>query len=452
MACLDTNNKEVQKWIKNVGLNETYKQFVIHNYALPNFDIYSKEDVHRGMLRPEYEKLLSSLLDSDLFPKEDLVKLRTLAPDALAAFWEGTLYFAEKATKLEVAEEAFHAIFQTLTTDKERGELLLVGERLFNNKVKANNLNTEQLFKKFQDETGLTGKALSDYVHEEELAKHFVNSFNYQGQLVNEATVREQWKDMDQSFVDKLITLFNRILDKLKSLVNKVTGKKALLESYFGRINRGQFKSANRITENYHTYPSLSVLYTEDGVWNVLDQKSFYDQMIYLIDHLNNNNLLTNFTRSELIEKALDIYQEHLNLKDSLSVNDNYIIDHLNPVLNGRKVIAKDLLEKVNAIFDIKEQYEENSEESENVRQEERNDTRSDENIMVNHYTSMGKKVKQLISTIPVKTSDPETIQGSLFNEFTSDTANVPLYRMADPKKIYSAMVRVTTNTASPML
>ena len=129
MACLNLKSKEAQKWVKGVGVDELYRQFILHNYKLPGYESWYREQTLFALSKIERDKVLKSFLTLENgFSQKDSTEFKTkhLNSRVLGAFLKNTFIFGEGATKLHVYEEAFHAIFQSLTSSEERDTLLQI--------------------------------------------------------------------------------------------------------------------------------------------------------------------------------------------------------------------------------------------------------------------------------------------------------------------------------------
>lgn len=475
--CLDKNNPEIKKWFKAVGQAETYKQFLIHNYNLPTYNSFIKKNALGGISKVERNALLNSYLNLDNYSIEQVDKILNLLPETEAAFWQNSFYFADSTNKLQVNEEAFHAIFQTLTSPEERKALFSIAEKLLENKLKKANQSKSEFIAEFKKtHSKLSDSKLIEYILEEELAKEWVNWITYDNDMIRDSKYRTIWNKQDSTFVDKIIETIKEFFNKLRDLVSGYNKQKDFLEHFFSKIKSGENRVDNVVYEFGHTLPSQSTITIypdekgrEPYIFNVLDQQNHYNRILSVALQLKELNLVDDngflLEESELIDTAIKEYSNNVlstyplrSAEHDLYLTLPPIESRLNPgVFRNTPVynaFHKDILKKYEDIQVAKEDLDADYIEKEEDEKGSASvvSNQSDAANQIDREKSLPKRIRILIGSTEVKDTNDQPIE--ITRKRLNDdgkledfTFTVIPRRMVDPARVYAALARATTNT-----
>jgi len=292
---------------------------------------------YKGLTKIERDALLSRYLNLQNYSIESIEKIRNLSPDGQAAFMEKTFYFAKSANKLQVNEEAFHAIFQTIISPKEKTILYSIAEDILNRRLKTNNLSKKELYDRIGKYTKMSGDQLNNYILEEELAKVWVNYATYGEFLINQDSFRNLWKEKDLSIVEKVLESLKILFSRLNDIV-KGYNNNDYLQNFFNSIQNGDYVSKSPINVSGYLYPSYSSLMLtpfengkQDFILNPIEQTLHYNRILSITNQLFSQKIVKEsgeyYTIREIIEDAIDIYNQEFLSKQKESSNEYLLSD-----------------------------------------------------------------------------------------------------------------------------
>jgi hypothetical protein len=302
MSCIRIDQNFLD-WSKKYGAKFTVEQYVKHGDELPSlsafenteFSVLSDSQLHEETYR---------LLPQGVFAIDNINNIVAELPkEAKAAFFNNVLYFGENSTKKEIAEEAFHAIFQTLITGDRKQEFLNIGKQILISKL--GNATVKEYIQDLRSKYPTTYSQMSDReamdrAYEETIANKFVNWYSY-----NPVTSLEQQiadfpiKALPTSAKSLLVRFFNWI----RSLFNSSLRNRTKLELFFKDINDGKFRKSNIVNENTDKFPTTRLI-------------EFRDE--------NDNKVLLSAQESQEIIR--NISQVYLKLKDSVEESEDISI------------------------------------------------------------------------------------------------------------------------------
>lgn len=467
MACLNVNHPEVQEWINGVGMDEMYRQYINHNYQLPNYQKFLEVNSANNLNSVEISTMLESMLNLSEFNIEDISRIGALAPQAQAAFMENTFYFAKSADRLQVNEEAFHAIFQTLTSPDQRKELLGIAETLLNTRVKDNKLNIQEIYDNYAELTGLTGDQLKQYVLEEELAKEWVNWSTYDGQVVRESSLK---KKVPKNIYEKVIESLKNFFEKLRRLVGVTKDNNDVMTAYFSKIKKGHFKTKSPVIENSYASPSLRaiILQDEDGndlPLDIVTQEAYTNRIMSIYYQLgdvadSSTEGVQRLSRQGRIDLAIQIFNEEV-LAGSTQEQDealNFEFDDNESEVKG--IFRDEIFNRLKRVSAVQAELFENEGALEDEMGGAAREVSSEDANSVNRYDSLPKKVKDFMNSVHVYNKDTDVVtsrefpiiknvDGSMVVE--TGKVDINIHRMADPNRIFAAVVRASSNSLTEL-
>jgi hypothetical protein len=83
MICLDLENKDVRDWVTGVGIDDTYKQFILHNYRLPKYKVFQQKRALASLSSTQVEDVLNNVLNLKNYSIESIDKIHNMSRDAL---------------------------------------------------------------------------------------------------------------------------------------------------------------------------------------------------------------------------------------------------------------------------------------------------------------------------------------------------------------------------------
>lgn len=251
-------------------------------------------------------------------------------------------------TKKEVAEEAFHAIFQTLIKGDRKQEFLTIGKQILISKLGATTVKQHiaELRKLYPATySQMSEREAMDRAYEETIANEFVNWYSY-----NPVTFLEQQiadfpiKSLPTSAKSLLVRFFNWI----RSLFNSSLRDRTKLELFFKDIRDGQYRKSNIVNENADKFPTTRLIQFEDEDGNTVTLSS-----------------------GETQEVIRNVAQVYLKLKDSvedtedISIKKSEIVDIvMGSILNSLPTVPLANWQKLAPLFE-KEIYNDLTEETE---------------------------------------------------------------------------------------
>lgn len=472
MSCLNKAHKGVKKWIKSVGEKETYRQLLIHNYQLPKYDVFVEKNALGGLSKIEREDLLNNYLTLDNYSTEVIDQIRSLTPDAEAAFWKNTFYFAESANKLQVNEEAFHAIFQTLTSPEDRKKLFIIAENLLNDKIKKNNLSKSKIYEEYRQDFKRAGKKvteqrLKEYVLEEELAKTWVNWETYDNDLIRDSEYSKIWASKDASFVQKILDTLKEFFTKLSNIVTGYNKNATYLDNFFEKIKKGQNKISPILKENNsYNFPSLSALQLSSDtpgrdafILDSTEQIIHYGKIMSIILQFRELDVVDSegnaYTDDQIIEEAIYTYNDEILAGYAIGTDEYDFYEELLPVEDFftkeiersyiLQIVKSDLKEKLDRLSAANSEMEAIDENTGVI------GIQSDAANQVDAMNSLPERVKLLIASVEVSEASDQKITVTrsrmVGGKVEMSTFEMTPRRMVDPTKVYAALIRATTNT-----
>lgn len=149
MSCIRVDQNFLD-WNKKYGIKFTVEQYVRNGDFLPRLTDFENTEFST-LSESQLQEEINRLLPEGVFTIDNINNIVAELPkEAKAAFFDRVLYFGENATKKEVAEEAFHAIFQTLIKGDRKQEFLNIGKQILIGKLN-NQSKTPQSNKDFRD-------------------------------------------------------------------------------------------------------------------------------------------------------------------------------------------------------------------------------------------------------------------------------------------------------------
>lgn len=248
--CLNSSDVQVKEWFKNVGPEETYRQYLKHGYFLPDWGAY-KQNKNIFLRGESIKTFLNSIIPANSFKYENISKILGILPvEAQAAFWKNTFYFKDQVSIGEAAEEGFHAVISTILTPEQRVEFYEIGEKILGKNLDKTVSEYLQAYPKTY--VSLTTQGRKERVIEEYFAQQFVNWFQYnQNNETTEEADRKRFKSVFGVFGDFIYELF----DSIRGLFTSSAKNRNYIESLFANIKKGEYKNNNVISSD-NTTPS----------------------------------------------------------------------------------------------------------------------------------------------------------------------------------------------------
>ena len=230
--CLNHNDPQVQLWFRNVGIEETYRQYVLHGESLPvwndKFLLTSLSDARQFM---------SNILPSDKYEYENIKKILDILPvGSQAAFWKDTFYFKDAITKGELAEEAFHAIVSTIFTDSQR-------EEFYREAIKATP-NLSQRVAQLLKSAPETYENMSESERRERVAEEYIAEL-----------FREDYTSGTSTPVSEIGKFISDFFNLLKELFGFIKNDRNYIDALFEDIKQGKYRNSN-VVFSENTVPS----------------------------------------------------------------------------------------------------------------------------------------------------------------------------------------------------
>jgi hypothetical protein len=469
MTCLDLKNKEVREWIDLVGLSETYKQLIEHNYSLPTVKEFEKNSKEPLLNLKQVKDLYDTLFVSSDEQYESLKELKVKSPTTQAAFWNNMFYFNNKIDKRQAYEEAFHKIFQTLTTAEEKEPLIKLGRELLKDRLKKQGISFKNHLAEQSKNLNLKGTILENYLIEEEIAKEYVNYSTY-AKLIDSTvtdTISSRVTIFPFEVLNDLTTSLLNFFKKLFNIQKTYNQNKEVLHSYFSNINSGKFLDTQVLQDGSYPIPSYSPLFIEKDdnviVFNISEQRRFYNTAVDIMRQLKSHDPYNEekepLSTEDFSEKAIDIFKSVY--KKSNSQNDRLLVESLEDVENGeyflddtlpefeesenRKRFKADITDLFNKSKLTQLEDLEALEEAEESGTTFYEDT-SDKADQKDYFKSFSKMIKIYLSTIPVSTE--KVVSRTLYTaKGNKQQFKIKVRHLVDPLKIYASTVKVTANS-----
>lgn len=234
-------NKETLSLVSNLGEKYVLDYFRRKNlFSLPSLNELLKNN-SIAFSEAKLKEIVSEFLPRNVFQVKHLDEIiANLPPATQAAFFKDVLYFGDKVTKEQIAEETFHAIFQRVIPPSMKQKYLKEGMSLINNIIKEK----EAYLKSYPKALLLNETELEERVIEEAIAKRYVEYFN---------------RNIIPSNKKGVLKLLENLFKWLKNLFNKLNNN-ANLEIFFDNIIKGNFSKSSVNDSNDSNVPTLRLI------------------------------------------------------------------------------------------------------------------------------------------------------------------------------------------------
>lgn len=290
--CLEHNNPDVLQWFENVGEEETYRQVVLNNGVLPDWN-----EKFQTINYSEAKQYLASIIPSEGYKYESIRSIITSLPvGAQAAFWKDTFYFKDQITKGELAEEAFHSIISTIFDDGQRQQFYNEGAKLIPDLV----AKTRE-YQKLYPETYnlLSNREALERVIEETVAEKFRNYY------VNKS---------EQSGISKF---FDDLFQMIKEFFG--FGDRNYIDALFADILKGKYRNSNVVfSENTTASTYLIVGKNSSGASQLLSESESEQVLRNLVGTYFDIKQQTTGTREELVNYTIEAAREIYSSRDQV--------------------------------------------------------------------------------------------------------------------------------------
>lgn len=470
--CLNPNHPDVKKWIDNVGKENMYKVFVQNNYLLPDYESYiGAEEIFSKNIE-DYKIFLDNLLPSNQYEFDVLSSLKNNGFNILgtAAFFKKTFYFKDKVTKNELAEEAFHAIVQTLMDEQEKIQIYNGGRELLNQRLKKEKRSFTDYISELEKLFPNTNKEiLEQFAYEEEIAKDFVNYYNSEGKINRYSQERINSIANKLSLLGKnalpIAELIHRLFERIKSLFNLTSNEKEV-EMLFKKISNGGFKDTKIVNNNDNVIPSFAIytnskdrIIPSDEISQmkrsiaVLAKNIFESEGLDLDEDQSVNQAIENY--NEFLQKQVEkVFKDKIPLLNDLITllynEDEELIQEIKDQFDANKTIFDDDLNT--EIEKDEDDLGSNMSFDDGANQQSLESRSKELKILMNttgtvkgriYIDTTGKTVAyEDLDTFII--TDPEG--EVLTDEVKSKYKKIDILHIADEKMIYSAIIRKLTN------
>lgn len=265
MNCLNLDNEDVQQWIAQESLEKAYQVYVDNSYVLPDYSIWKQFNTDTTM--SEIVKRFDAILPLSQFKIDKLSKLMNSIPIAAqAAYLQQVIYLSENPKLVDVYEEGFHAIFDSLISDEEKQQLLSASQSILAKKLKAEGKTINQYVKEIAEKypetyAKMTQKQKLERVFEEELAKMYVDSLQYKNPYAAEKQLEIKLIPALGATIAKAIAkILTKAFDILKSIYNLFNGNRDTVSLFFKQINDGKYRNSIVSVNENNTIPSTRLL------------------------------------------------------------------------------------------------------------------------------------------------------------------------------------------------
>lgn len=440
VECLNHSNPEIQQYIKNLGIEDTYRQYILHNYSLPDYTDFLKYKSNPAIQDNRLLTMMGNLLNLTEFQVRDIEEIRNLLPaNTEGAFWKNVVYLSKFATGNTVYEESFHAIFQAIIPDSEKSTILRIGRYMLQESLKGKTLKqylSEQRIKYPELYINQSVEEQIDRIAEEHLASEFVkyasNPSAYKPPILD-----TYMGNKAQSMLQRVINFFKRLLG-LKNIYDNNT---IVIETFFNNIAKGKYKNARIKTRNQDdAAPFTRLINLFDGTKMSANESTMLEQSILAstLDKMELEGIDANTAIEQVMSAYSQWYSDNNEVyRDVLlpSINDfdfetGTIIEKTNTEYYEIVNDIKRLLADVKSITDVIEDTE-----------VENNDiARFDEQANQKGYTAQSLWLKSYIST-----------SGKVLNidEVEANPSAVKIIQAVEPSKVYYSLLRASRNAKS---
>lgn len=262
-------NKETLSLVSNLGEKYVLDYFRRKNlFSLPSLNELLKNN-SIAFSEAKLKEIVNEFLPRNVFQVKHLDEIIANLPSSTqAAFFKNVLYFGDKVTKEQIAEETFHAIFQRVIPSNMKDKYLEEGKSLIENIKKEK----ETYVKTYPKAKLLNERELEERVIEEAIAKKYVEYFN---------------KNIIPSNKKGVLKLLENLFKWLKNLFNKLNNN-ANLEIFFDNIIKGNFAKSSINDNNESDIPTLRLIEYEytDETDNVLKRNLTVKESEFIISSI----------------------------------------------------------------------------------------------------------------------------------------------------------------------
>lgn len=323
--CILSTTPYYQEWIsKGYTKKDIYTSYVLNNFVLQDVPVSVKNTV-------EAKKIIDTMVtidDNQVDIMENLIAIGK--ENAFGAFYNNVFYFSKSADKGTVAEEAFHAIAQTLLSAQERNRLLSVGEHLLLNRLKQTNKSIEEYIDNLVTNLGIDKSLAKEYAFEEEIAKQFVNYYTSGRTIFTENDILKMADSLP--FGEASYSISKIIYDFFKKLLSAIgfwkTNEDQII-SIFDRIKNGEFKNKKiNNPNNLFNIPSFQIYQrkvSDDVVTNIAPSivSGLINNLSYTYKKYKSDYNLSNDDTIKLAFKTWREYSQYLGNMDEISLLTN---------------------------------------------------------------------------------------------------------------------------------
>jgi predicted NAD-dependent protein-ADP-ribosyltransferase YbiA (DUF1768 family) len=465
--CLNINHPDVKKWIDSIGKENMYKVFVQNGYFLPDYESYSESEQTSSYSIEQIKSFLDKLVPANQYEFDTLNALKSKGFDiqGTAAFYKKTFFFRDKISKNELAEEAFHAIIQTLMDNDEKSLMYNAGRELLTQRLKTEKKSFNEYIKELQNKfPNISNEVLEQYAFEEEIVKDFVNYYNSEGKSNRYSQNRINSLTKKLSFLgknaQKVAELLHRLYEKIKALFNLTSNETEIL-ALFDKISRGEYKNNKIVNNNDNVIPSFRLYYNSENKSIPSDEISQMKKSIAVLAKNIYESEGIEVNKDSIIDLAIEKYSEFLEQQANLEEDElkqNTLVDLLELLEKKDSNLTEEIQEQIEAnktIFDNDENEEDEKGKTQNY----------DENANQQSLESRSKELQILMNTTgkiqsslfidntgkTIAYMDRDSIvtdlDGNVINENDVVGTKIDILEIADEKMIYSAIVRKLSNT-----
>lgn len=439
--CINLTNPIAREWLDKSNKKEMYLAYISNGHILPKYSSWITQENFSLYDREVINALVKKIIPLSQFSIDTIENLRNVAfvdPLATAAFFRNTLYFSNKITKSEIAEESFHALVQTIFSTEQKDLLYQAGKFLLNKRLGN---QTSDYIKELKDKfPQLDDETVKQYAYEEEIAKDFVTYFN------SDSTILPQVEREINKFANKIEPLvgdraysisqmiFN-FFENLKKLVYSLFKNKLTLQSLFDKIKKSEYANHKVVnTKEEYNIPSFSTysysfkngkLQKLSAIESEQFRNNIFGSAVKRLPEFAKSKVLS---WSEIFEQELELWKNlYKQNPDNLYLTYNKIIK--NP--DYKKELLEDLVELGKRYKNFNNlEFDDDIDEIDNsfVRDVLQSANEKDP-------TGYSKALREYIQ------SAGEVLSGT--------TVQDKLYKVVDPNTIYSAFIRTAENTTS---
>ena len=314
MNCLNLDNADVQQWIVQESIEKAYQVYVDNNYVLPDYSVWKQ--FNTDVSNSEIEARLDAILPMSRFSIDKLSKLMSSLPiSTQAAYLQNVIYLSENPKLVDVYEEGFHAIFDTLVSDVEKKQLLQAAQSILAKKLKAEGSTINKYVKELSEKYPETYSTMNqqqklERAFEEELAKMYVDSLQYNNPYGAEKQLEVSLIPfLGASLAKSIASILTKAFSALKAMFKMFNNNRDTISLFFKQINDGKFK---------HSYTGLNENSTIPST-RLLDLLGEYDYDDILEEDMTERNLLSSEETQRIIRNVGSVFfqLQHEKIKNT---------------------------------------------------------------------------------------------------------------------------------------